>query len=127
MPDVAPTVSSLGSELVIQAVHSRYAEGRQQTYTQEAMQSPYVPMVSGIAQLMGFWVPQQALSLQPDAIDYDPDTGMTVSILESGPEGVVMEETNGINYRLTATYDATGKLTQTVTESYTGTATGQTR
>jgi len=125
IPDVAPTISSLGSELVIQAVHSRYAEGRQQTYTQEAIQPPFVPMVSGIAQLMGFWVPEEALSLQPGAIDYDPDTGMTTSILESGPDGVVMEETNGVNYRLTASYDAAGKLTQTVTESYTGTATGQ--
>ena len=125
LPDVAPTISSLGSELRIQAVHSRYAEGRQQTYTQEAMQPPYVPMVSGIAQLMGFWVPEEALSLQPGAVDYDPDTGSTTSILESGPEGVVVEETNGVSYRLTASYDETGKLTGTVTESYTGTATGQ--
>jgi hypothetical protein len=125
MPDVAPTVSSLGSELVIQAVHSRYAEGRQQTYTQEAIQPPYVPMVSGIAQLMGFWVPEEALFLQPGAVDYDPDTGMTTSILESGPDGVVMEETNGVSYRLTASYDARGMLTKTVTESYTGTASGQ--
>ncbi len=125
LPDVAPTISSLGSELRIQAVHSRYAEGRQQTYTQEAMQPPYVPMVSGIAQLMGFWVPEEALSLQPGAVDYDPDTGITTSILESGPEGVVVEETNGVSYRLTASYDETGKLTGTVTESYTGTATGQ--
>jgi hypothetical protein len=82
-------------------------------------------MVSGIAQLMGFWVPEEALTLQPGAVDYDPDTGMTTSILESGPDGVVMEETNGVSYRLTASYDATGKLIQTVTESYTGTATGQ--
>ncbi|HPS91746.1 MAG TPA: hypothetical protein PKV33_06285 [Methanothrix sp.] len=125
LPDVAPTVSALGSELKIHAAHSRYAEGRQQTYTEEAMQPPYVPMVSGIAQLMGFWVPEEALSLQPGAVDYDPDTGMTTSVMESGPEGVVMEETNGVSYRLTATYDATGKLTGTVTESYTGTASGQ--
>jgi hypothetical protein len=125
LPDVAPTVSSIGSELRIQAAHSRYAEGRQQTYTEEAMQPPYVPMVSGIAQLMGFWVPKEALSLQTGAVDYDPDTGMTTSILESGPEGVVTEETNGVSYRLTATYDAAGKLTETITESYTGTATGQ--
>jgi hypothetical protein len=122
---VAPTVSYLGSELRIQAVHSRYAEGRQQTYTEEAMQPPYVPMVSGIAQLMGFWVPEEALTLQSGAIDYDPDSGITTSILESGQEGVVIEETNGVSYRLTASYDETGKLTGTVTESYTGTATGQ--
>jgi hypothetical protein len=125
LPDVAPTVSSLGSELVIQAAHSRYAEGRQQTYTQEAIQPPFVPMVSGIAQLLGFWVPVEALSLQPGAVDYDPDTGMTTSILESGPDGVVMEEINGVSYRLTASYDARGMLIQAVTESYTGTATGQ--
>jgi hypothetical protein len=125
LPDVAPTITALASELRIQAAHSRYAEGRQQTYTQEAMQPPYVPLVSGIAQLMGFWVPEEALSLQPGAVDYDPDTGMTTSVLESGPEGVVMEETNGVSYRLTATYNARGMLTETVTESYTGTATGQ--
>lgn len=74
---------------------------------------------------MGFWVPEEALSLQPGAVDYDPDTGMTTSVLESSPEGVVMEETNGVCYRLTASYDARGMLTQTVTESYTGTASGQ--
>jgi hypothetical protein len=82
-------------------------------------------MVSGIAQLMGFWVPEEALTLQSGAIDYDPDSGITTSILESGQEGVVIEETNGVSYRLTASYDETGKLTGTVTESYTGTATGQ--
>ncbi|OPY52786.1 MAG: hypothetical protein A4E49_01738 [Methanosaeta sp. PtaU1.Bin112] len=125
LPDVAPTVSSIGSELSIQAAHSRYAEGRQQTYTEEAMQPPYVPMVSGVAQLMGFWVPEEALSLTPGAVDYDPDTGMTTSVQQSGPDGVVMEETNGVSYRLTATYDARGMLTGTVTESYTGTASGQ--
>jgi hypothetical protein len=125
LPDVAPTITALASELKIQAAHSRYAEGRQQTYTEEATQPPYVPMVSGIAQLMGFWVPEEALTLRPGAVDYDPDTGMTTSVLESGPEGVVMEETNEVSYRLTATYDAAGKLTETVTESYTGTASGQ--
>ena len=125
LPDVAPTINALASELRIQAAHSRYAEGRQQTYTEEALQPPYAPMVSGIAQLMGFWVPEEALSLQPGEVDYDPDTGMTTHILESGPKGVVMEETNGVSYRLTASYDAAGKLTGTVTESYTGTATGQ--
>ena len=125
LPDVAPTVSPLSVELQIQAAHSRFAEGRQQTYTAEAVQPAYVPMVSGIAQLMGFWVPEEALSLQPGAVDYDPDTGMTVSVLESGPDGVVMEETNNINYKLTAAYDARGKVVQTATETYSGTATGQ--
>lgn len=125
LADVAPTVSPISSELEIKAAHGRYAEGRQQTYTQEGMHPAYVPMVSGIAQLMGFWVPEEALSLQPGAVDYDPDTGMSVSILDSGPGGLVMEESNNINYRLTAAYDVGGRVVQTVTESYSGTASGQ--
>ena len=119
------TVSPLSVELQIRHAHSRFAEGRQQTYTAEAMQPAYVPMVSGIAQLMGFWVPEEALSLQPGAVDYDPDTGMTVSVLESGSNGLLMEETNNINCKLTAAYDARGKVVQTATETYSGTATGQ--
>jgi hypothetical protein len=82
-------------------------------------------MVSGIAQLMGFWVPEEALSLQPGTIDYDPATSMTVSIVQSGPNGLVMEETNNINYKLTAYYDASGKVVQTDRETYSGTATGR--
>lgn len=125
LPDVAPSVAPLSVELQIQAAHRRFAEGRQQTYTAEAVQPAYVPMVSGIAQLMGFWVPEEALSLQPGTIDYDPATSMTVSIVQSGPNGLVMEETNNINYKLTAYYDASGKVVQTDRETYSGTATGQ--
>ncbi len=36
-----------------------------------------------------------------------------------------MEESNNINYRLTAAYDVGGRVVQTVTESYSGTASGQ--
>jgi hypothetical protein len=50
---------------------------------------------------------------------------MTTGVLESSPEGVVMEETNEVSYRLTATYDARGMLTGIVTESCSGTASGQ--
>jgi hypothetical protein len=125
LPDVAPTVSALGSQLAIQEVSNRFAEGRQQTYTQEAIQPAYVPMVSGVAQLMGFWVPNQALSLSPGLIDSDPDTGMQVSVIHSGPDGVIMEKTNNVNYKLAAAYDASGKLVQTSIETYSGTAAAQ--
>ncbi|HOT06196.1 MAG TPA: hypothetical protein PLI05_00325 [Methanotrichaceae archaeon] len=125
LPDVAPTASPLSAELQIQSVHTRFIEGIQQTYTAQAIQPAYVPMISGIAQLMGFWVPKEAMSLEPGAVDSDPDTGMIVSVVDSTPEGLVMEEANNINYRLTAAYDATGKVFQTVTESYSGTATGE--
>ena len=57
LPDVAATVTALGSQLSIQEVHDRFAEGRQQTYNQDAIKPAYVPMVSGISELMGFWVP----------------------------------------------------------------------
>ena len=50
---------------------------------------------------------------------------MKVSVIESGPEGVVMEKTNDVNYKLTATYDASGKLVQTSLETYSGTAAAQ--
>ena len=95
------------------------------TGTQEAVQPAYVPMVSSISQLMGFWVPKEAMSLRPAIIDSDPDTGMVVSILESSPDGLIMQETNNINYKFIAAYDASGRVVQTVIESYAGTATGQ--
>ena len=125
LPDVAPMLSALGSQLAIQDVHDRFAEGRQQTYTQDAIQPAYVPMVSGIAQLMGFWVPNEALSLGPGLVDSDPDTGMKVSVIQSGPDGVIMEKTNDVNYKLLALYDASGKLVQTSLETYSGTAAAQ--
>jgi len=125
LPDVPPTASPLRVQIDIQAVHERFMEGRQQTRTQDAVQPPYVPLVSGLSQLMGIWVPEEALSLPEGTVDSDPDTGMVVSILSSGPDGLVMQETNGVNYKLTAAYDARGRVVQTVTESYTGTATGQ--
>ncbi len=125
LPDVAPTISALRVQLAIQAVHERYVEGRQQAYTQNPIQPAYVPIVSGISQLMGFFVPEEALSLRPGVVDSDPDTGIVVSVLQSGPEGVLMEETNNVNYKLTAMYDASGRVVQTSKESYSGTATGE--
>ena len=125
LPDVAPTLSALGSQLAIQDAHERFAEGRQQTYTQDAIQPAYVPIASGVAQLMGFWVPKEALSLTSGLVDSDPDTGMKVSVIQSGPDGVIMEKTNGVNYKLLALYDASGKLVQTSLETYSGTATAQ--
>ncbi len=125
LPDVAPTLSALGSQLAIQEVHERFAEGRQQTYTQDAIQPAYVPIVSGMAQLMGFWVPNDALSLEPGLVDSDPDTGMKVSVIQSSSDGVVMQKTNDVNYRLTALYDSSGKLVETSTETYSGTAAAQ--
>lgn len=125
LPDVAPTVSALRVQMAIQAVHERYAEGRQQAYTQEPIQPAYIPIVSGVAQLMGFFVPEEALFFKPGVVDSDPDTGMVVSVLQSGPDGILMEETNNVNYKLTAVYDASGRVVQTSKESYSGTATGE--
>jgi hypothetical protein len=125
LPDVAPSVSALGSQLAIQEVHNRFAEGRQQTYTEDAIQPAYVPMVSGLAQLMGFWVPKEALSLSPGLVDTDPDTNMKVSVIQSGPDGLIMEKTNDVNYKLLALYDANGKLVQTSLETYSGTSAAQ--
>jgi hypothetical protein len=115
----------LGSQLAIQEVHNRFAEGRQQTYTEDAIQPAYVPMVSGLAQLMGFWVPKEALSLSPGLVDTDPDTNMKVSVIQSGPDGLIMEKTNDVNYKLLALYDANGKLVQTSLETYSGTSAAQ--
>lgn len=74
---------------------------------------------------MGFWVPNGALSLDAGLVDSDPDTGMLVSVIQSGPDGVIMEKTNNVNYRLTAAYDSQGMLVQTSIETYSGTAAGQ--
>lgn len=125
LPDVAPTASPLDVELQIQKVHKRFFEGRQQPRTAEAVQLTYVPLVSGIAQLMGLWVPQEALSLPTGVVDSDPNTGMVVSVLYSGQDGLVMEETNNDNYMLTATYDSSGRIVQTVTERRSGTASAE--
>jgi hypothetical protein len=46
-------------------------------------------MVSGVSQLMGFWVPNEALSISPGLVDSDPD-------------GLIMEKTNNMNYKLAA-------------------------
>jgi|GEM_PF-3563928 len=50
---------------------------------------------------------------------------MKVSVIQSGANGLVMQKTNDVNYRLTALYDFSGKLVQTSTETYSGTSTAQ--
>jgi len=50
---------------------------------------------------------------------------MKVSVIQSGSEGVIMEKTNDVNYKLLALYDASGKLVQTSLETYSGTSAAQ--
>jgi hypothetical protein len=71
-----------------------------------------VGSVSGVAQLMGNWVPPEARHAATGLIDYDPDTGMQVRIVQSDDSGLVMERTNQVNFRELFTYDTSGRLVQ---------------
>jgi hypothetical protein len=46
-------------------------------------------------------------------------------VIQSGPDGVTMEKTNDVNYKLLAHYDANGKLVHTSMETYSGTSAAQ--
>jgi hypothetical protein len=70
-------------------------------------------VVRGVAQLMGNWIPEEAISaLGPGTIDTDPETGMKVSIVQNDANGVVLEKTNQMDFRELFTYDLDGKLVQ---------------
>jgi len=88
---------------------------------------PSSTTVSGVYQLMGFWLPEVALKIdEVGEIDADPDTGMIVSAVQNDDELIVLEMTNGNDYQKLLSYDKnTGQLLgsyeEQVTEPMTGT------
>jgi hypothetical protein len=99
-------------QLKILKVHDRFTEERVDTYSQQFALPSSIIAVSGISQLMGSWVPLEAMTLSLRVMDTDPDTGMVVRLAEKGPGGVILEKTNQVDYIERFTYDSTGKLVQ---------------
>jgi hypothetical protein len=98
-------------------VHNRFAEMQLSVYSQDAATPSDTAIVSGIGQLLGFWIPKDAMTdLRPGIVDWDPDTKMQVSIVQSDDRGAIFEKTNQQDYRAQFAYDASGKLVQMVTE-----------
>jgi len=108
----SPMYSPLAIKLSILGLHDRFTEERMDTYTQDPIPPPYAISVSGISQAMGSWLPTEALDTAQGVIDSDPDTGMVTAVVQSGPEGIVLEKTNQVNFRERFTYDHSGKLVQ---------------
>ena len=107
-----PMVTALGSKVTVQAVHDRFAELREDPYSQNAATAVYFNSECGASRLMGDFVPLEALSAGPGIVDLDPDTGMQINVVKSGLDGLIMEMTNQVDFKEDFAYDSTGKLLQ---------------
>jgi len=103
---------------VVTARHDRYAEMTFTTYANDAVATASsTTSVGGINQLLGFWIPEDAVgALGTGTVDSDPDTGMVTSIVQSGLDGIIFEKTNQQDYRALFAYDSSGRLVQMTTE-----------
>ncbi len=108
----SPMTSALASKVTVQAVHNRFAEMREDPYSQNSATTIYFNTVCGASRLMGDFVPLDALSVSPGVVDTDPDTGMQISVVRSGEDGIILERTNQVDFREYFAYDSTGKLSQ---------------
>ncbi len=107
----SPYSSPLEVRLSVLQSGDKFAVMTQETYSQDSAPSQ-IRTVSGVTQLLGFWVPQEALALSPGLIDSDPDTGMQISVIESDSGNLIFEKTNGVDYRALFAYDAKGRLVE---------------
>ncbi|HSD58428.1 MAG TPA: hypothetical protein VLB04_09625 [Methanotrichaceae archaeon] len=107
----SPYSSPLEVQLSVLQSEDKFAVLKQETYSQDSAPSQ-IRTVSGSAQLLGFWVPQEALDLSPGLIDSDPDSGMQICVAESDSGNLIFEKTNGIDYRALFAYDANGRLVE---------------
>jgi len=97
--------------------HNRFTEMNVAVYTEDPASPMNIKSVSGVGQLLGFWMPFEAIpGLGQGVLDTDPDTGMQIGIVQRDENGIVFEKTNQQNYRAQFTYDPEGRLVQTVTE-----------
>ncbi len=107
----SPYSSPLEVQLSVLSSEDEFAVMKQDTYSQGSAPTT-IRTVSGAAQLLGFWVPQEALALSPGLIDTDPDTGMQISVVESDSGNLIFEKTNGVDYRAFFAYNAKGSLVE---------------
>ena len=107
-----PMISALASKVTVQAVHNRFAEIRADPDSQNGATAIYFNAVCGPSRLMGDFVPLNALSVSPRVVDTDPDTGMQISVVRSGKDGLILERSNRVDFREDFAYDSTGKLSQ---------------
>jgi hypothetical protein len=115
----SPTASPMSVQVSVLGAQKRYAEVRIDTYTQDtmpAMPAPYINTVSGVAQLLGNWIPPAATVLAQGEIDSDPDTGMVISVLQSDDNGVVFQKSNQVDFRGLYAYDPSGRLVEMYNE-----------
>jgi hypothetical protein len=118
----SPYASPLQVSIHVLDTSDRYAVIRQETYSQNSVPST-ITTVSGSSQLLGFWVPHEALSYGPQLIDSDPDTGMQIRAIESDTGNLIFEKTNGVDYRALFAYDGDGQLVEIYQEFNPDTAT----
>lgn len=118
----SPYSSPLEVSINVLDASDRYAVMRQETYSQSSAPTT-ITTVSGSSQLLGFWVPQEALPYGPGLIDSDPDTGMRISVIESDTGNLIFEKTNGVDYKALFAYDANGRLVEIYQEFNPDTAT----
>lgn len=118
----SPYSSPLEVSINVLDASDRYAVMRQETYSQSSTPTT-ITTVSGSSQLLGFWVPQEALPYGPGLIDSDPDTGMRISVIESDTGNLIFEKTNGVDYKALFAYDANGRLVEIYQEFNPDTAT----
>ncbi len=107
----SPYSSPLEVQLSVLQSEDKFAVMKQETYSQDSASSQ-IRTVSGSAQLLGFWVPQEALALSPGLIDSDPDSGMQISVVDSDSDNLIFEKTNGVDYRALFAYDTDGRLVE---------------
>lgn len=109
-----PTSTPLNLFIDVLSSHSRFAEMRLNVNPLDPTASKNVGVVSGVSQLIGHFVPKEAIAaLGPDVIDNDPNTGIQVSIVQNDENGLIFEKTNKQDYRGQFTYDSEGRLVQT--------------
>jgi hypothetical protein len=109
----SPMITPSALQMSVIDAHNRFVDMKLDIYDQSTGSTSTSRVVRGIAQLMGTWIPEEAIAtLSPGVIDTDPDTGMKVSIVQNDANGVVFEKTNQVDFKELYTYDLSGKLVQ---------------
>ncbi|MFB3764425.1 MAG: hypothetical protein ACE14P_04155 [Methanotrichaceae archaeon] len=110
----APSGSIVNIYIDVLSSHDRFAEMRLNVNSQDPTAPKNVGIVSGIAQLIGHFVPKGAIAaLRPGVIDTDPDTGIQISVIQNDENGLIFEKTNNQDYSGQFTYDSNGRLVKT--------------
>jgi hypothetical protein len=109
----APVVTYMTLNVDVLSAQERFADLKTDTYDQSTGSTSTGSAVSGVAQLMGNWIPEGAASsLSPGVIDSDPYTGMQVSLVKNDEDGAIFEKTNQKDFRELFAYDQSGVLVE---------------